>query len=84
MNHIFLSDALIDDDDFGLIIELTIFAKNIKEAIGVIIFSYILWQDTIKEKLHYRLALMWNPKFKNLKLLYIFFGHEHGVAIAKE
>jgi hypothetical protein len=42
MNHIFLSDALIDDDDFGLIIELTIFAKNIKEAIGVIIFSYIL------------------------------------------
>jgi len=44
MNHIFLSDALIiDDDDFGLIIELTIFAKNIKkEAIGVIIFFNIL------------------------------------------
>jgi hypothetical protein len=39
MNHIFLSDALIDDDDFGLISELTIFAKNKKkEVIGVIFF----------------------------------------------
>jgi hypothetical protein len=42
MNHIFLSDALIDDDDFGLIIQLNFFAKNIKkEVIGVIILSYI-------------------------------------------
>ncbi len=41
MKYIFLLDALIDDDDFGLIIELTIFAKNIKkEVIGVIILSY--------------------------------------------
>jgi hypothetical protein len=30
MNHIFLSDALIDDDDFSLIIELTIFAKKLR------------------------------------------------------
>jgi hypothetical protein len=44
MNHIFLLDVLIiDDDDFGFIIELTIFAKKIKkEAIGVIIFFNIL------------------------------------------
>jgi hypothetical protein len=41
INHIFLLDVLIDDDDFGFIIELTIFEKNMKEVIGVIIFSYI-------------------------------------------
>ncbi len=85
MNHIFLSDALIDDDDFGLIIQLNFFAKNIKkEVIGVIILSYIFWQDTKKEELHYRLALMLDPKFKKLRLIFSFIGHEHGLAIVKE
>ncbi len=37
MNHLPLLDALIDNDDFGLTIELGTFAKNInKEIIGVI------------------------------------------------
>jgi hypothetical protein len=37
MNHLHLLDALIDNDDFGLTIELRTFAKNMnKEIIGVI------------------------------------------------
>jgi hypothetical protein len=38
----------------------------------------------MKEELHSRLALMLDPKFKNLRLMFSFIGHEHGVAIAKE
>jgi hypothetical protein len=64
---------------------LNFFAKNIKkEVIGVIILSYIFWQDTKKEELHYRLALMLDPKFKKLRLIFSFIGHEHGLAIVKE
>jgi hypothetical protein len=41
MNHLPLLDALIDNDDFGLTIELGTFAKNIsKEIIGVIDFLF--------------------------------------------
>ncbi len=37
MNHLHLLDALIDNDNFGLTIELGTFTKNInKETIGVI------------------------------------------------
>ncbi len=42
MNHLLLSDVLIDDDDYGLFFELGTFAKNIKkEVIGVINYSFL-------------------------------------------
>jgi hypothetical protein len=42
MNHLLLLDALIDDDDYGLNIELRTFTKNIKKGShwGQLIFSF--------------------------------------------
>ncbi len=48
MNHLLLSNVLIDDDDYGLLFELGTFAKNVKkEVIGVInyFFSFLTRYD---------------------------------------
>jgi hypothetical protein len=39
MNHLFLSNALIDDDDYNLnVIKLGTLAKNIKKEVIMVIF----------------------------------------------
>ncbi len=51
MNHFPLAYGLIDDDDSKLIIELWTFSNKIKkEVIEVIDFSFISWQDVMKEE----------------------------------
>jgi hypothetical protein len=48
MNHPFLSNALIDDDDYNLnIMKLGTFAKNIKKDIIEVIFSPIFHNKTL-------------------------------------
>ncbi len=44
MNHLFLSNALIDD---GLTIELGFFSKNIKKEVIKVIDSFFLFLDEI-------------------------------------
>jgi hypothetical protein len=84
MNHLLLLDALIvDDDDYGLNIELGTFANNIikKEIIKVIDFFLSFLTRYNEKRTHNLLALMLDPKFKNLRLIFYFIGHEHRVAI---
>jgi hypothetical protein len=85
MNHRLLSDALIDGDDYGLNIESGTFAKSIikKEIIKVIDFFLSFLTRYNEKKTHNMLALMLDPRFKNLRLIFSFIGHEHGVAIVK-
>jgi len=84
-NHIFLLDVLINDDDFGLTFELGTFAKNIKKEIfGVIEFFLCFLIRYDEKRVHNMLALMLNPRFKNLKLNSSFIGCENGVAISKK
>jgi hypothetical protein len=65
MSHFLLLDALIDDDDFGLNIELGTFATNIKkEIIGVIDYFLSFLTRYSKRITHDMLALMLDPKFK--------------------
>jgi len=75
---------LIDDDDYGLIVELKTFANNIKnEIIGVIdsFSSFLTRYD--ERRTHNLLDLMLDSRLKNLKLISFFIGHEHGVAIVE-
>jgi hypothetical protein len=77
--------AMIDDDDFGLNIELGAFAKNIKkEVIGVIDFFLTFLTKYNEKRMHNMLALLLDFKFESLKLIYSFIGCEHRVTIAKE
>jgi len=65
MNHFFLLDALIDDDDFGLNIELGTFVTNIKKEIISIINYFLSFLTRYDERItHDMLVLMLNPKFK--------------------
>jgi hypothetical protein len=65
MNHFLLLDALIDDDDFGLNIEMGTFAMNIKKETINIIDYFLSFLTRYGEKItHDMLALTLNPKFK--------------------
>jgi hypothetical protein len=66
MNHFFLLDVLIDDDDdFGLNIELGTFATNIKkETIGIVDY-FLSFLTRYDERItRDMLVLMLDPKFK--------------------
>jgi hypothetical protein len=66
--------APIDDDDFGLIIELKTFVKNIeKKIIGVINFFISFLKTYDERKTHNMQALMLDPRFKSFKLIFFFF-----------
>ncbi len=60
------------------------FAKNIKKIIWVIDYflSFLLKYD--ERRIHNLLTLMWDFKFKSLRLIFSFIGHEHEVAIIKD
>jgi hypothetical protein len=66
MNQFLLLDALIDDDDFGLNIELGTFAMNIKKEIIGVIDYFLPFLTRYDERItHDMLVLMLNPIFKN-------------------
>jgi hypothetical protein len=82
--HLSLSMSLgCINDDFDLIIELKTFAKNIKKIIWVIGFflSFLIRYD--ERRIHNLLTLMLDFKFKSLRLIFSFIGHEHEVTIVK-
>jgi hypothetical protein len=65
MNYLPLLYALIDDDDYGLNIELGTFAKSIitKEIIKVVDFFLSFLTRYNEKRTHNMLALMLDPKF---------------------
>jgi len=85
-NHLPLSNVLINDiDDSGLTIELETFAKNIKKEFIMVINSFLSFLKRYnKRKTHNLLDLMLNPRFKSLRLIYSFIGHEHRVTIVEK
>jgi hypothetical protein len=84
MNHLPLSNVLIDGNDSELIIELGTFTKVMKEIIGVI--NYFIYSLTIYDETrpHNMLTLMLDSKLKSLRLICFFIGHKDGMAIVKE
>ncbi len=72
------------DDDFVVIIELENFAKNIKKIIWVIDYFLLFLLKYGERKIHNLLTLMLDLKFKSLRLIFSFIGHEHEVAIIKK
>ncbi len=77
MNHLLLSNALIDDD--GLITKLGTFPKNIKKevirVVGFYFYFFLMRYD--ERKIHIMLALMVDPRFKSSKLIFSFIRCEH-------
>jgi len=70
MNDLPMLDGLVDDD-YGLDIELGIFAKNMEEVIGVI-NSFLSFLTIYDEKItHNMLTLMLDPRFKSLIFYFI-------------
>jgi hypothetical protein len=82
MNHLLLSNVLIDGNDSELIIELGTFTKNIMKEVNVVI-SYFIYSLTIYDetKAHNMVALMLDSRIENLKLICSFIGCKHGMAI---
>jgi hypothetical protein len=69
MNHLLLSNALIDDDDYNLIFELEIFVKKIKKKVIGVIDSFLSFMARYDERrTHSMLTLMLDPRLKSLKL----------------
>lgn len=83
-NHLLILNAFIDDDS-NLDIELGTFARNVKkEVCGVIDFFLAFLKKYDARRIHNILSLMLNLKFKILKLISCFIGHEQGMDIAEK
>jgi len=79
------SQVNLSDDDFSIILELSLFACNIKrEVCGVL--KIILFRKKIFEerKVHNMLSLMLNLRFKSFHLISSFIGHGEGVSTVEE
>jgi len=63
---------VLANDDSSLNIELGVFANNMKkEVIGAIDFFLYFLTRYDEKKTHNMLALMLDPKFKSLKLIFL-------------
>ncbi len=81
MNNFLVLDGLVDDD-YGLDIELGIFAKNMKEEVIGVINSFLSFLTIHDEKIiHNMLALMLDPRFKSLILIFSFINQKFDVTI---
>ncbi len=71
------------DDDYRIVFELSMFAINIKREIYGIIKYFLNLKKNEKRKSHNIIRLMFDFRFENLHLIYIFSGYE-GVNIVEE
>jgi hypothetical protein len=72
------------DDDFAIILELSLFGFNIKKDICDV-FDYILlflkkYEETNSRNMF---SLILGPQFKNLHLVFSFVGREQGIFIVE-
>jgi hypothetical protein len=72
------------DDDYGIALELFLFASNIKKQVyGVLNYSFHLkyiWKR-IAQNMFF---LMLDPRFKSFCLVSLFIDHEHSISIVEE
>ncbi len=73
------------DDDFVIVLELSLFASNIKKIVYEVLDQFLSFLKKYeKNKTHNMLSLMLDPRFKSLWLVSSIIGQEHGVSIAKK
>jgi len=73
------------DDDFAIILELSLFAFNIKKEVCGVLDSFLSFLKNYEEKkAHNMLSLMLDTQFKSLRLVSSFVGREQGISIVQE
>jgi hypothetical protein len=73
------------DDDSVIILELSLFAFNIKKEFCGILDSFLSFLKNYEgSKVHNMCYLMLDPWFKSLHLVSSFVGREQGISIVKE
>ncbi len=78
------SQVNLIDDDFSIILELYLFAFDIKrEVCGVLIIKKKKKRFE-KRKVHNMLFLMLNLRFKSFHLIFSFIGHGEGVSTVEK
>jgi hypothetical protein len=72
------------NDDFGIILELCLFAFNIKKEVCGVLDSFLSFLENYEErKAHNMFSLMLDPRFKSLHLVFSFIGYEQGISIVE-
>jgi len=73
------------DDDFAIILELSLFAFNIKKEVCGVLDSFLSFLKNYEErKAHNMFSLMLDPQFKSLHLVPSFVGCEQGISIVQK
>jgi hypothetical protein len=79
------SQVNLIDDDFSMILELSLFAFNIKREVCDVLKSLKKKKKRFEErKVHNMLSLMLNLRFKSFYLISSFIGHGEGVSTIEE
>jgi hypothetical protein len=69
------------EEDFGVALEFICLASNIRKEVCEILDSFLSFLKKFDErKTHNMLALLLDPRFKNLYLVYFFIGHDQKIA----
>jgi hypothetical protein len=73
------------DDDFVIILELSLFAFNIKKEVCGVLDYFLSFQRKYEErKAHNMLLLTIDPQFESLHLVFSFVGCEQDILIVEE
>jgi hypothetical protein len=65
------------EEDFDVALELICFAFNIRKEVCGVLNSFLSFSKKFNErKTHNMLALMLDPRFKSLRLMSSFIGHD--------
>jgi hypothetical protein len=79
------SQVNLIDDDFSIILELSLFAWNIKREVCSVLKKFLFRKKRFEErKVHNMLSLMLNLRFKSFHLISSFIGHWEGVSTIEE
>jgi hypothetical protein len=73
------------EEDFGVALELICLVSNIRKEDCEVVDRFLSFLKKFDErKAHNMLALMLDPRFKSLCLMYSFIGHDQGIAIVEQ
>jgi hypothetical protein len=73
------------DDDFAIILELSLFISNIKKEVCGVLDSFLSFlRKYEKRKAHNMFSLMLDPRLKSLCLIFSYVGREQGISIVEE
>jgi hypothetical protein len=72
------------DDDFAIILELSLFISNIKKEVCSVFDSFLSFLRKYEKKAHNMFLLMLDPRLKSLCLVFSYVGREQGISIVEE